>query len=619
MGKTTMIELRQDTSDLVSESEPAIYKVTLAEPLILNANDELGLSSVFVDSVAQNSGKIVIDSNNTAFQLKSFLYHNNYNTLDASKKTFKRTGIDIVKGINDGYDYVVCKDTGTKTNTTDLTTQIKIEIDLDFYSKGFGGQHSRDCSFHFVYTTITGGQGNFVWSIPSVDFKPFMDRAPKDSKNDIIPPVYYTTDDHKAIFKTYPAGFPFDYLTGTLKPDSPFQTRDLKGLSGFTNSFVETHSVNSFDGIKLDPLIITYNFTIPANAYAPQELAKLITDKMANGNLQTTDDGLTYTDEINDDQNKYFNNRSFNSPFLKLASDCIALNSPQTTLYSCRTDGEGIVRIDNDNFIVGSSEMGVEWDDEQSKFYFSQLHTPFYITIGSVSTMGTSLENVLGVAEAVTTDYFIANKTGGVGFTKMQPEAVWFGLMGFNTNIITNFGLPTYQKANYIDIKTASFNLANVCPIVFTLNDGINTTGNFNGLDSGVLKITPQEKPDLTKLSDTSQIIRTIYAKNPINQGGTLPYYLIEIDGKGVNSDIRGSKGSVIRNTKISAIVGRFYQTESYTSSIDGSGSIPYIHPAGSQPLILDTFRIRILDPNGTVTQNIQNSNVVFLQHISSQ
>ena len=91
------------------------------------------------------------------------------------------------------------------------------------------------------------------------------------------------------------------------------------------------------------------------------------------------------------------------------------------------------------------------------------------------------------------------------------------------------------------------------------------------------------------------------------------------IDGKGVNSDIRGSKGSAIRNTKISAIVGRFYQTESYTSSIDGSGSIPYIHPAGSQPLILDTFRVRILDPNGTVTQNIQNSNVVFLQHISSQ
>ena len=124
------------------------------------------------------------------------------------------------------------------------------------------------------------------------------------------------------------------------------------------------------------------------------------------------------------------------------------MNSPQTTLYSCRTDGEGIVRIDNDNFIVGSSEMGIEWDDEQSKFYFSQLHTPFYITVGGESTMGTSLQNVLGVAEAVTTDYFIANKTGGVGFTKMQPEAVWFGLMGFNPNMITNFGIPTaYTKS----------------------------------------------------------------------------------------------------------------------------------------------------------------------------
>ena len=50
---------------------------------------------------------------------------------------------------------------------------------------------------------------------------------------------------------------------------------------------------------------------------------------------------------------------------------------------------------------------------------------------------------------------------------------------------------------------------------------------------------------------------------------------------------------------------------------MDGSGGIPYIHKG--QPLILDSFKVRILDPNGELTDNIQDSNVVFLQHTPAQ
>ena len=49
---------------------------------------------------------------------------------------------------------------------------------------------------------------------------------------------------------------------------------------------------------------------------------------------------------------------------------------------------------------------------------------------------------------------------------------------------------------------------------------------------------------------------------------------------------------------------------------MDGSGAIPYIHKG--QPLIIDSFKVRILDPDGTITDNIQDSNVVFLQHTPS-
>ena len=235
--------------------------------------------------------------------------------------------------------------------------------------------------------------------------------------------------------------------------------------------------------------------------------------------------------------------------------------------------------------------------------------------------MGTKFTNVVDANGNGTLENFVANKTGGIGFTELKPQSVWFKKLGFDPAIITNFGIRDFgggtQTANYENIAGGDVVLPNMSPITFTLNDGINTTGNFTSLDSAINKLTPRVLPDLTTLEDTSQIIKQIYAKNAINQGGSLPYYLIEIEGKGVNSDIRGSRESAIHNNKISGIVSRYYQTGSYTSSMDGSGAIPYVHKG--QPLIIDSFKVRILDPDGTLTENIQDSNVVFLQHTPAQ
>ena len=198
--------------------------------------------------------------------------------------------------------------------------------------------------------------------------------------------------------------------------------------------------------------------------------------------------------------------------------------------------------------------------------------------------------------------------------------------MGLDPAILTQIGVKTFSDGagnrlarNYKTMDTnANTELGLVQPITFSLVDGVNTTGNFTSLDSAIDKSTPRVSPAvLDNLKDTSQIIKQIYARDALNQLSSLPYYLIEIDGKGINSDIRGSRASAINNTKISAIVSRYYQTLSYTSSMDGSGGIPYIHKG--QPLILDSFKVRILDPNGELTANIQDSNVVFLQHTPAQ
>ena len=628
MSNPVLIELREDTSDntLNDLKNAGEFQVTLNNPLVLKENDELSLSSCFVDSVATNSGKIVINDDETDFTIKNFLYINNYES-DASLYTpFRRVvgsppaaavdsqGNPIVKGLNDGFDYVACENTGSVNNQTKIVTQISLAL-TPHVAKS---KKQQPISFHFKYTAINGKPMKFVLNIgKEIDLSDEVNRAGHDP-NGLPLPAFYTTDDFKKDFKEFPTGFPFDFMDGTLEKDSPFMVQ-TSGFNGFTGAFSHTQQNSTFTGIKLTPMIFTYNFTIPAGAYDPDEFARVVTDKLADQNINSND--ITYTDDTDEITQKYMTSpRSFNSPYLQFSSTLAALVSANADVYGCRFDGEGLIKVNNGNFLFGSTQVGMEFDQEQSKFFFSQLHSPFYINKGNVVTMGTKFTSVLNPSGAAFNPSinFVANKIGGVGFTELKPETVWFKKLGFSPDVITNFGVRDFdghgtQSADYENIAGGSIALSTLSPITFSLTDGVNVTGNCTSLDSAINKTTPRVAPDNATLEDTSQIIKQIYAVTGINQGGSLPYYLIEIEGKGINSDIRGSVDSAIQNNKISAIVSRYYQTLSYTSSMDGSGAIPYIHTG--QPLIIDSFKVRILDPDGTITDNIQDSNVIFLQH----
>ena len=595
---------------------------------MLRNNDSLALSSVFVDSVATNSGKIVINPDETDFTIKNFVYLNNYEYENANATPFQRHGQTIVKGLNDGFDYVACKNTGTATNTTAEITSWSVPINMYHFEYGHTQEKQDPITFHLKYQAIDGTRMKFTIPISKeISLKTEILRAGMDP-NGNPNQAFYTNADFKKDFGKDVDGFPFDFLDGTLEQDTPFITEPPhsgKLHGGFNEGFLFGSRAASFNGIKLTPHIFTYNFTIPSGAYDPSEFARVLTDKLAGQNISTpTSDFIDYSDVPDTNGNKYLQvPRSFISPYLHITSTLSAISSPNTQTYACRGDGEGVLLANNNNLLFGSSQVGVEFDVDQNKFFFSQLHTPYYLQTASTSAMGTQFTNVKAHDGSATDQNFVANKTGGVGFTELQPANVWFKKMGMDTNILTNFGIRDFdgngkQFADYKNITDGATTLGNLSPITFVMNDGINTTGNFTSLDSALNKSTPRVLPaDLATLKDTSQIIKQIYARNTLNEGGSLPYFLIEIDGKGINSDIRGGLSSSIINTKISAIVSRYYQTLSYTSSMDGSGAIPYIHKG--EPLIIDSFRVRILDPNGEVSDNIQDSNIVFLQHTPAQ
>ncbi len=626
MSNPILIELREDTSDntLQNKQNAGEFQTTLTNPLVLQNNDTLGLSSVFVDSVATNSGKIVITDEETEFTVTNFLYLNNYEHDEATATPFQREGQTIVKGVNDGFDYVACKNTGTQQNTTSEITGWSIPINMSHFQDGHIQEKQDVIVFHCKYLAIDGSKMKFTINISKqISLKDEIARAGVDS-NGNPNQGYYTNEDYKKDFGKDVDGYPFDFLDGTLEADTPFITEPPnsgKLHGGFDPSFLFNKKASSFNGIKLIPHTFIYKFTIPADAYDPSEFARILTDKLAAQNISTTDD-VNYSDIPDDNGNKYLKvPRSFNSPYLQITSTLSGISAPNNETYACRSDGEGVLKANSNNLMFGSTQVGIEFDVDQNKFLFSQLHTPFFIQAAESSTMGTAFTNVKNATGAATDFNFVANKNGGVGFIDLQPANVWFKKMGFNPNVLTNFGIKDFgggnQFANFKNITDGATTLGNLAPITFTMNDGINTTGNFTSLDSAILKSTPRVLPaDLSKLQDTSQIIKQIYAQTSLNEGGSLPYFLIEIDGKGIKSDIRGGSASAIQNTKISAIVSRYFQTLSYTSSVDGSGAIPYIHKG--EPLIIDSFKVRILDPNGELSDNIQDSNIVFLQHIPS-
>ena len=161
------------------------------------------------------------------------------------------------------------------------------------------------------------------------------------------------------------------------------------------------------------------------------------------------------------------------------------------------------------------------------------------------------------------------------------------------------------------------------------LVEGVNVTGHYVNLDSLINKGgTSFETPTLNLRLDTgtpptaNAITQAFIAETEMHSiiGETVSnvqsgegYYQIEISMP-VNSDIRGQDN---KNNKIQGIVGRYYSKDSYTSSVEGEGSIPYVHQS-DDPLILNSFKVRILTPEGEQMEGLQNDNTIFLEVIKA-
>ena len=75
----------------------------------------------------------------------------------------------------------------------------------------------------------------------------------------------------------------------------------------------------------------------------------------------------------------------------------------------------------------------------------------------------------------------------------------------------------------------------------------------------------------------------------------------------GIKNDVRGSL-----TQSLSAIVSRYNSQGSFISAYD-EGSINYTH-LSDEPLYISHFTTRILDPDGTLSSAVGDTNAVYLE-----
>ena len=136
-----------------------------------------------------------------------------------------------------------------------------------------------------------------------------------------------------------------------------------------------------------------------------------------------------------------------------------------------------------------------------------------------------------------------------------------------------------------------------------------NTVDAFTGLDYLQREIAVTQRTPIVAIN------------NFVGNQGAAPegYYLVEISGSVLKANIVTGGGY---STQIMGIVSRYYNSNSFTSSIDGEGGFSFIHRG--EPELLTSLRVRILDPNRNlatgldVTQNALKQEIgkttVFLQ-----
>ena len=556
---STIIELRNKESDSVIQNGD--WTTTLNENILLADGDQIVIKDSYIDTQQTSSSRILIPEDlNVKFDYGFYLVNNELTALVEYQTTTPPT-------VPTFRNMVLCKDLTVSTATNVLLTD-------------------------YVLTTTDKSQSSqavditFTWN------------------NDI--PVIGASYSRKIHIPS-------------LKPNQQYRVQALTGeLVDSTNKVGTVENISLF-GLKVSkqttqvvtgkriqvPYTRTKSIKIPKGNYTPDDLTALI-------NIDVTNNDLIEGAFITDPDAILQTSRQIQARFLDGTG---AVATEFTLCDPTLSDVAPLQVLAMNNYVAGTGQdiyfgasiFEMEYDEASKIFNIKYLHTPNYVS-NSIS-----VQYFKGTAGNITT----VNKIGGCYLTRLYAETddgtlfdFWDNLLGFGDNLLTEF---VYAPSPVATPPAPDF----LIPISDNLIDGVGITGQLSSVDGVVDKTTPLNvvafagSPLQYVVTTTANVTTGLSGgSNALDAQDGFGYYLIEI-----NSSFKNNFLTPDNNYRsIQQIVNRYYELNSYTAG--EGGQLVYQHVG--EPVLLQSFHVRVLTSEKELAPNIGDDNTVHLQLIKN-
>jgi len=561
------------------------------EPQTIYEGDQIVMRNVFIDTQATSNDKINV-SEDLTLDLEYIYYYNFYlpNTQDGNFFLDQIGGGGVTPD-----DKTKLHMKGTVLTKSTNGTKAIFKIDMAFVANSPQGKVCPAFDFEINYTDVNNNPASIKVHNPS-----FTNKSP-GAQIDYLPHIIFFKSNGDPTYE----GLTFTPSVDEMKSKfGVFPTLSGAGLAE--------------DEIVFEPVKGKTTISLGKGSYSPPDLCNTINTELTKIIIPQGAKNLYPS-----------NGNQFLISQRLIAMDTGARETPFITGLQTKS-----------NTLIGASKVELSYIDAQQKFSWDMLHTPMYDEDG--------VESVRYNSDALTEKGKVQKQLTGIIFTFLGAKNsngdyfdFWSGLLGFNLQSLYpqvsnqadgGFWEYTGQPEPFLGLATDP-SAPSFCTVIQPSIDyqmgnqdnnlPLQATGGLATIDALVPKgkqfsfspngadfflPIPDTGSDSIFFSPTNGVNTRILAQNSV-LGATsqFGYFVIEVTSKFRNDVI----GSNINKNNVVGIVGRYYEVNSYTSGTT-SDSIIYVH--NGSPVILDSFKCRILDSNKDLAKNLGSDNTIFLQ-----
>lgn len=400
------------------------------------------------------------------------------------------------------------------------------------------------------------------------------------------------------------------HYTGQINVTVIYKDADLNPIDTGSLFYVVENPPQSFPypgkqietGDVITPIYLSSSITIPKQKYSPEALTTLM-NSLLQKNIPTTGQLMN---------SNFLNVTSAEVPSKLKIAGVDPADYPE--VYFCNSDATDVFYIDGtkSQFYVGTDNFVFSWEDTQEVFTIDYIHMPFVNNTDGQNAI--ALVKTTNINTGDPGDYVLATKFSGIFLTGIDDNSTT-GSLVFN-----KMNFPQSILLGDIGVKAYNINGDTGTAVTFNAVDGQNMTTQLVTLETFVSK-TPNSTFYKPPVNNNNQITQNFYSAATFTQQIVANSSVIKtaIESGYFMIEVRSSFTTNLNTEQdtlkfIRQIVGRYYQANSFTQG--ESGQIAYLHQG--EPMYINSFRVRILDPSFNVAKNLGENSVIFLGHYPS-